>query len=38
VQIRGSTLDRTYIDTHAAEIGITDLVTRLFDSASGTGK
>ncbi len=34
VQIRGAALDRTYIDAHAAELGLTELVTRLFDSAA----
>jgi hypothetical protein len=34
VQIRGAELDRTYIDGHAAKLGLTELVARLFAEAS----
>jgi hypothetical protein len=37
VQIRGASLDRAYMDAHAAELGLTDLVARLFDEASALG-
>jgi hypothetical protein len=37
VQIRGAALDRAYIGVHAAELGITDLVGRLFDEATANG-
>jgi len=37
VQIRGAGLDRAYIDGHAVELGLTDLVTRLFEEASRIG-
>ncbi|HET7501552.1 MAG TPA: hypothetical protein VFK02_11130 [Kofleriaceae bacterium] len=34
VQVRGSELDRSYIDLHAAGLGLTQDVTRLFDEAA----
>jgi hypothetical protein len=37
VQIRGAALDREYIDGHAAELGLADLVARLFEEASRAG-
>jgi hypothetical protein len=37
VQIRGAALDRAYIGVHAAELGITELVARLFDEAAASG-
>jgi hypothetical protein len=37
VQIRGAALDREYIDRHAAELGLADLVARLFEGASRAG-
>jgi hypothetical protein len=37
VQIRGADLDRGYIDAHAATLGLTEVVTRLFDEAAATG-
>jgi len=37
VQIRGRTLDRGYIDGHAVELGLADLVARLFEEASRVG-
>jgi len=37
VQIRGVELDRAYIDAHAVELGLAELVTRLFAEASRAG-
>jgi hypothetical protein len=38
VQIRGAELDRTYIDGHAAKLGLTEVVARLFaEASSATG-
>ena len=37
VQIRGESLDRDYIDGHARELGLVDLVRRLFDEAGSIG-
>jgi hypothetical protein len=37
VQIRGADLDRGYIDGHAAALGLTDVVARLFEEAAATG-
>jgi hypothetical protein len=38
VQIRGAALDRSYMDAHASALGLTELVTRLFDGARTSGK
>jgi hypothetical protein len=37
VQIRGAELDRAYMDAHAAELGLADLMARLFEEASRVG-
>ena len=37
VQVRGASLDRTYVDAQATELGLTDDIIRLFEDAARTG-